>query len=77
MIRTVISLDPEDKQWLEQQAKSQQTTMAHLIRQAVRHMRQESEAQTPSFTTLLKLTQGIWTKGDGLQYQQAIRAEWH
>ncbi|MCA2555064.1 MAG: hypothetical protein IM466_15425 [Microcystis sp. M04BS1] len=31
---------------------------------------------SPDFETLLENTQGIWTKGDGLEYQQKIREEW-
>ena len=30
----------------------------------------------PDFNSLLDSTQGIWTKGDGLDYQQKIREEW-
>jgi hypothetical protein len=28
------------------------------------------------FHALLDNTQGIWTKGDGLEYQQQVRDEW-
>jgi len=76
MIRTVISLDPDDKRWLEQQAEYHKTTIASLIRQAVKQMRHDAELKTPSFETLLAHTQGIWTKGDGLIYQQTLREEW-
>ncbi|MGD1905148.1 MAG: hypothetical protein ACFB0C_04040 [Leptolyngbyaceae cyanobacterium] len=76
MIRTIIGLEPEDKQWLEQQAKFRKTSIASLIRQAVRRMRQEVEIETPAFDTLLERTQGVWTQGDGLAYQQALREDW-
>jgi hypothetical protein len=76
MIRTIIGLDPEDKRWLEQQAKSRKTSIASLIRQAVKLMRQEVEIEAPSFDILLERTQGIWTQGDGLAYQQALREDW-
>jgi DNA-binding transcriptional regulator YiaG len=76
MIRTVISLSEDDKRWLDRQAKQQQTTLANLIRQAVKQMRQTSELQEPSFEHLLASTQGIWEEGDGLSYQQALREEW-
>jgi len=32
--------------------------------------------QNSDFHTLLDNTQGIWTKGDGLEYQQKVRDEW-
>lgn len=76
MIRTVISLDPEDKQWLDRKAKESQTTLAALIRQAVKQMRRQEEAKSPSFEQLLKSTKGLWKGGDGLVYQESIRDEW-
>ena len=36
----------------------------------------EDEGSEVDFETLLDNTQGIWTKGDGLEYQQKIREEW-
>lgn len=36
----------------------------------------EDESSEADFETLLDKTQGIWTKGDGLEYQQKIREEW-
>ncbi|MEC4895861.1 MAG: hypothetical protein SAL07_22705 [Oscillatoria sp. PMC 1051.18] len=76
MIRTVISFEPDDKSWLDKKAKEQQTTLAALVRQAVKQMRQQDEAESPSFETLLETTRGIWQGKDGLDYQQAIRDEW-
>ena len=76
MIRTVISLDPEDKRWLDQKSQETQKPIAALVRQAIRRMRQEDEAKSPSFDTLLEQTRGTWKGGDGLAYQQAIRSEW-
>ena len=74
MIRTIISLEPEDKQWLEQKAKENKTTMTALIRQAVKQMRTREKANSP-FESLLEKTQGIWQE-EGLAYQQRIRGEW-
>ncbi|MGK7955774.1 MAG: hypothetical protein AB4063_11020 [Crocosphaera sp.] len=38
--------------------------------------KEESEALSEDFEALLEKTQGIWTKGDGLEYQQKMREEW-
>ena len=73
MTRTIISLDPKDKVWLEQKAKEQGVAMAHLVREAIGRMRTEEEA---SFEKLLKETRGIWRKGDGLAWQRKLRKEW-
>jgi len=37
---------------------------------------EEPPESSSDFDTLLDNTQGIWTNGDGLDYQQKIRAEW-
>ncbi len=37
---------------------------------------EENPKSSSEFETLLDNTQGIWTKGDGLEYQQKIREEW-
>jgi hypothetical protein len=72
MIRTVISLDPEDKEWLEQKAKEERVPIARLVRRAVRRYREECELSSPS----LEETAGLWKAGDGLAYQHRIREEW-
>ena len=75
MIRTVISLDPEDKHWLDRKSKETKMPLAAIVRQAIRQMRAE-EAASPSLDVLLEQTKGTWTQEDGLAYQQAIRSEW-
>lgn len=73
MVRTIISLDAEDKAWLERKAEAAGVPMTELVRQAVRRMRQEQDV---SFEKLLKETRGLWRKGDGLAYQRRLRGEW-
>lgn len=75
MVRTVISLDPEEKAWLDQKAAEEGVPMTQVVRDAIRRLREESEAQ-PGFDALLQQTRGIWTAGDGLDYQKRLRAEW-
>ncbi|MEW6490291.1 MAG: hypothetical protein AB1578_20575 [Thermodesulfobacteriota bacterium] len=43
MVRTVIGLDPEDKQWLDDKAREERVPMAEIVRRAVRRLRSESE----------------------------------
>lgn len=76
MIRTVISLDAEDKAWLDRTARCQRKTMTQLVRQAVRRLRQESQSDPTQFDRLLHDTHGIWKSGDGLAYQKKLRREW-
>jgi hypothetical protein len=37
---------------------------------------EDADSSDPSFDQLLEDTKGIWSQGDGLEYQQRIRAEW-
>ena len=77
MIRTVISIDEESKEWLDQQARRENVSTAELIRTAVREYRDEKKRETLPLSDLLKQTSGIWKGGDGLSYQRLLRKEWH
>ncbi len=77
LVRTVISLDDEQKTWLEQQTALRRVSMAALIRQAVSEFQiREQRGSAASFQEMLKHTAGIWQAGDGLEYQERIRKEW-
>jgi len=76
LIRTIISLGPEDKQWLEQRARMENTSTAGLIRRLVARYRQEVDTVEPSRDDVLERTSGIWRGVDGLEYQRGIREEW-
>lgn len=79
MIRTLISLDEEDKQWLDRRAEEEGMTMTELVRTAVRRYREQwerGEAAEPSLEQALERTSGLWKGGDGLAAQLRIRGEW-
>ena len=76
MIRTIVSLDPEDKAWLDRKARQERTPMTRLVRRAIQRMRQESESNPSGFDRLLRETSGLRKFGDGLTYQRKLRAEW-
>jgi hypothetical protein len=76
MIRTIVSLDPEDKAWLERVSRREQVTMTQLVRRAVRRLRREYEARPTAFERILRETAGTWSAGDGLDYQRRVRSEW-
>lgn len=73
MIRTIISLDPGDKSWLDRKATEAGVPMAELVRAAIRRMRQLDES---AFERVLQQTSGLWRRGDGLTYQRRMRKEW-
>ena len=76
MVRTVISLDPDDKAWLDRQARRERTPMTRLVRRAIQRLRKESEAHPSRFDLLLRETSGSRKFGDGLAYQRKLRGEW-
>ncbi len=76
MVRTILSIEEDDKTWLDLKAAEEKISRAELIRQAVRFFRKASETQARSFHRLLEDTSGIWKGEDGLAYQQRVRDEW-
>ena len=76
MIRTIISLDSDDKRWLDSVADAEGTSMTELVRRAVRLLRASVPGPEPALADILKATAGSWIQGDGLAYQQRVRGEW-
>jgi hypothetical protein len=73
MTRTVIALEPDIKQWLDQKALQEGVPMTELVRRAVRLLQEQENKQ---FDSVLLQSAGIWTEGDGLDYQVKLRREW-
>ena len=76
MIRTIISLAPEDKHWLDRKAEEENVTMTEMVRRAIRLYRDQHESGEPTLERLLAATSGIWKEEDGLEYQRRLREEW-
>jgi hypothetical protein len=77
MPRTIINLDPDDKAWLDREAKARQVPMTEVVRQAIRRSRLAQERRRPPHLhDALRRTAGLWRQGDGLAWQERLRAEW-
>lgn len=76
MVRTVVSLDLDDKAWLDRRAQKEKVSMAELIRKAIRRFREQSEPEPQPLDQLLRQTSGIWNGKDGLSHQLEVRGEW-
>ena len=76
MKRTIIALEPEDKEWLDRRAQEEGVPMTELVRRAVRLLRARVEGRDLPFEDLLEETRGSWTAGDGLEHQRRLRDEW-
>lgn len=77
MIRTIISLNENEKNWLDQISKLKHVSMAHIIREAIQEYRHNHSTQIKTdLDSLLEQTRGIWQGEDGLTTQNNIRDEW-
>lgn len=77
MIRTIISLDINEKRWLDKTAKMQHISMTQLIRIALKEYRKAHQTQAyTEIDDLLQQSKGIWPNEDGLKYQTKIREDW-
>jgi hypothetical protein len=72
--RLIISLPDEDKSWLEGYSKVHKISVAEAIRQGIGRLKKDQRQKT--YEELVKRTRGLWKKGDGLDYQLKMRAEW-
>lgn len=77
MVRTIVSIEDEDKAWLDRRAAEEHVSRAELIRRAVRQYREETDRQeVRPLHRLLEETSGIWKGEDGLAFQLRMRGEW-
>ena len=73
--RTIITLSEEDKRWLESYSNLNRVSVAEAIRQGIRKLKEAELIE--NYQTLVQRTKGLWKKGDGLDFQKKIRAEWN
>ena len=73
VIRTIISLNEEDKAWLDRHGVKKGLTMTELVRRSVRLYRQTSDPADSEFAAVLGQTRGVWKNVGGLQYQRRLR----
>jgi hypothetical protein len=77
MTRMILSIEPQDKAWLERSAKEKGVSMSECVREAIRRARNAEEgSRQESMDKLLAATSGTWRNGDGLRYQRRLRREW-
>lgn len=82
MQRTIISLEPEERDWLAHRAKMEHVPQTEVVRRALRLYRKKEETQkagaweAQTFEELARLTSGIRQGEDGLITQQRLRDEW-
>ena len=72
--RIIVTIPDEDKLWLEAYSKMHKISMAEAIRRGIGQLKQNYRHLT--YQKLVEETCGVWTLGNGLDYQRKIRAEW-
>ncbi len=73
--RTIITLSEEDKRWLESYSSLHRVSLAEAIRKGIRKLKEAELVE--NYHTIVQNSKGLWKKGNGLDYQKAIRAEWN
>jgi hypothetical protein len=76
MKRTLISLEDQDKAWLDETAAREGTATTELVRRAVKLLRERQALEQQPLSEILRRTRGLWRAADGLDYQRKIRDEW-
>ena len=76
MIRTIITIPPEDKKWLENYSRRQRLSSAEIVRRAIKEYRRQ--VSRGGLKRVLQETAGKWKliKGDSQDHIDALRAEW-
>ena len=78
MQRTIISLEPEDRDWLARRAQQEHVPQTEVVRRALRLYRLKAEINgAQSFEELAQSTSGIRKGEDGLVTQNRLRDEWN
>ena len=72
--RTITTISEEDKTWLDAYSKAINVSVAEVIRQEIKSLRETHESE--AYLKLVENTRGIWKQGDGLRYQMGVRSEW-
>jgi len=73
--RTLITLSDSDKTWLQDYSRAHGISLAEAVRQGIQRLRLTERQEL--YRTLVENTKGVWKRGNGLKYQQAIRSQWH
>jgi hypothetical protein len=72
--RTIITLSDVERRWLANYTKSHGVSMAEAVRRGIACLK--TSQSSDSYRTLVQRTRGVWSKGDGLSYQERLRSEW-
>jgi len=72
--RIIITISEQEKKWLGNYSKAYNISVAEAIRQGISCLKDFQSLA--SYQKIVNETAGIWSKGDGLEYQEHLRGEW-
>ncbi len=72
--RTIITISDVEKRWLTSYTKTHKISMAEAIRRGIACLK--ASHSSSSYLKIVNDTKGIWSKGDGLKFQERLRSEW-
>ncbi len=71
--RTIITISEEEKRWLKSYSQMHRVSLAEAIRQGITCLK--SAEGEKAYQSLVEETKGLWSRGDGLDYQKRLRSE--
>ena len=72
--RTIITISDLQKRWLMNYTKTHRISMAEAFRRGITCLK--ASHSSASYRKIVDGTKGIWSKGDGLKFQEKLRSEW-
>jgi hypothetical protein len=72
--RTIITISEQEKLWLTDYTETHGISIAEAFRRGIACLKASESLE--SYQKLVNDTKGIWSKGDGLRYQEQLRSEW-
>ena len=75
MVRTIITLEENDKKWLDRYSGRYGRSTAETIRQAIKEF--QKQARKGEYQNILKATAGLFKgKDDSVSFVRKLRGEW-
>lgn len=78
MSQIILNIDDQFASQVYAYTSTHQTTFESMTKKLWQDFlaRKTEKSNDDDFLTLLENTKGIWQQGDGLAYQENLRAEW-
>jgi hypothetical protein len=70
----IITIPDEERRWLESYSKRHRVSLAEAIRKGITCFKSAEGKKT--YKALVEKTKGLWSPGEGLDYQERLRSEW-